>query len=118
MGMLILSVHEPQRLFYNFRDHKQMSATIPTSQKIHRNEGIVQAQIDGETVMMSIENGEYYGLDTIASRIWELIEKPLTIQELNEQLQNEYDVSPEQCQSDVDKFLGEMVENKIITIAA
>ena len=40
---------------------------------IKRNPEMVSSDMDGETVMMSMENGEYYGLDPIGSRIWELI---------------------------------------------
>jgi hypothetical protein len=95
-----------------------MNTTISTDSIIQRNEGIVQAEIDGETVMMSVENGEYYGLDPVASRIWAIIETPLSVQALQEQLMNEYEVSEEQCQSDVQTFLAEMAENKVITLSA
>ncbi len=52
---------------------------ISTETIITQIEEIVASDIDGETVMMSIENGEYYGLDDIGSRIWELIEKPVKV---------------------------------------
>ena len=42
---------------------------ITTNTIISQIEEIVASDIDGETVMMSIENGEYYGLDDIGSRI-------------------------------------------------
>ena len=95
-----------------------MSITISIDSIIERKEGIVQAEIDGETVMMSIDSGEYYGLDPVASRIWAIVETPLSVQALNEQLLSEYDVSEEQCQSDVLKFLSDMAENKVITLSA
>ncbi len=95
-----------------------MSTTITCDTTIHRNEGMVQAKIDGETVMMSIENGGYYGLDAIASRIWEIIETPLSVKSICDQLSNEYDVSESQCQCDVVKFLNDMVENNVIELTA
>ena len=42
---------------------------ITTETVISQTEEIVDSNIDGETVMMSIENGKYYGLDDIGSRI-------------------------------------------------
>lgn len=95
-----------------------MSKTISNDSIIERKEGLVQAEIDGETVMMSIDSGEYYGLDPIASRIWAIVETPLSVQALNEQLLSEYEVSEEQCQSDVLKFLSDMAENNVITLSA
>ncbi len=83
---------------------------------IKRTDDIVQAEIDCETVMMSIENGSYYGLDPIASRIWELIEMPTTVDAICSQLIQEYKVSKEECQKDVITFLSDMVEQKVALI--
>ena len=44
--------------------------------------GIVAADMNGEKAMLNIEQGKYYGLDRIGSRIWELIERPRTVQEV------------------------------------
>ena len=85
---------------------------------IQRMEGIVQSEIDGETVMMSIENGAYYGLDTIASRIWTLIETPQSAQTICDQLQLEYEVDDDQCKDDVLYFINEMAEHNIIQVNA
>lgn len=84
--------------------------------QVVRNEGIVEAEIDGETVMMSIENGAYYGLDAIASRIWALLERPLSVQNICELLVLEFDVDMAQCQQDVLSFLTDMAERKVIQV--
>jgi hypothetical protein len=42
---------------------------------ISQIEEIVASDIDGETVMMSIENGKYYGLDDIGCRVRSYLEK-------------------------------------------
>jgi hypothetical protein len=86
------------------------------NQTIKRTEGIVEVEIDGELVMMSIENGAYYGLDTVASRVWELIENPQTIKVICDQLLEEFDVTKEQCLEDIFTFLNAMDEQKVIDI--
>jgi len=91
---------------------------ITTNSIIERNDDIIQAEIDGEIVMMSVDNGEYYGLDTVASRIWEMIEAPLSVSAICEQLVGEYDVTEETCLNDVLGFLKDMFENKVILIKA
>ena len=84
---------------------------------IARNDSIVDAQIDGEIVMMDINNGEYYGLDVIAARIWELMASPKIVSEICEILQQEYKVSEEKCQKDVLGFIDKMIAKGVITIA-
>lgn len=90
--------------------------TLNTDSTVYRNPEMLSSDMDGEKVMMSIENGEYYGLNQIGSRIWELIETPKTIDELIGKLTDEFDVSPELCENDVMVFLKELLEKNLITV--
>lgn len=65
------------------------------------------------TAMMSIQNGEYYGLDDIGSREWELIEKPVKVSDLIDTLLERSDVDRGTCEKDVLKFLN---EDKILAV--
>jgi hypothetical protein len=94
-----------------------MTSPLSLSTKLERNDGFIQTQIDGETVMMSIENGEYYGLAAVASQIWQLLEKPNDLQSIVEKLTSEYDVSFEQCQIDVTEFIQNMLDEEIVKFA-
>jgi hypothetical protein len=89
---------------------------ISTDTVISQIEEIVASDIDGETVMMSIENGKYYGMDDIGSRIWELIEKPIKVSDLIATLLEKFDVDRETCERDVPKFLNELNEDKILAV--
>lgn len=83
---------------------------------ISRQTDIVFNKLDDEIVMMSIKNAEYYGLDNIGSRIWEIIEKPTSLKQLLELLLNEFDVNEEKCKSDVIEFLVALEKKNIIKI--
>ena len=71
---------------------------------------------DGEKVMMSVEQGMYYGLDAVGSRIWELIEHPMSVSRLCDTLQEGFDVTSEACQRDVLDFLQELYKDALIEI--
>lgn len=81
---------------------------------LRRNPDMLYSNMDGETVMMSVENGEYYGLDEIGARIWQLLENPESAETLARKLIEEYDVSWETCLSDVLEFLSIMAEKRLI----
>ena len=89
---------------------------ITTDTVISQIEEIVASDIDGETVMMSIENGKYYGLDDIGSRIWELIERPVKVSDLIDTLLERFDVDRETCERDVLKFLNELNDDKVLKV--
>lgn len=92
-----------------------MDGLSPTA-VITRNDEIVTADMDGETVMMSIENGRYYNLGKMGTVIWALLEKPLTLDALVEKLTSAYDVSRAQCEAEVRAFLADMQNEALITV--
>lgn len=75
------------------------------------------SEIDGEVVMLSVENSEYYGMDKVGSRIWQLLEKEITWQELIERLLDEYEVAEDQCKEDTRKFIEQLIEKDLVVIA-
>ncbi|MDR1156582.1 MAG: lasso peptide biosynthesis PqqD family chaperone [Bacteroidales bacterium] len=90
------------------------SSLIADSRLLQRQPDMVFTHIDDEVVMMSIETGEYYGLNPIASRIWELLEKPQTFDQLIDRLTQEFNIDKVTCQKDVMKFLGQLMEKKLL----
>ncbi len=83
---------------------------------IVRDTGIVFNQLDGETIMMSIENGEYYGMNAMGTRIWDLLETPRRVSEIRDALMPDFDVELEQCEKDILAFLNLMESRKVIKI--
>lgn len=81
---------------------------------IKRDPEMLSSNMDGETVMMSVENGEYYGLNEIGTRIWELSENEIKVNDMIESLMEEYDVDRETCLADVMEFLEELGKKKLI----
>lgn len=67
--------------------------------------------IDGEVVMLSLKNGEYYGLDEVGTRIWELLEEPIQYDDLINKLIQEYNISRKVCEEDTKSYL-ERLNNK------
>lgn len=83
---------------------------------VKRTPEMVYSKLDGEVVMMSVENGEYYGLNEIGSAIWDKIEKEIKVDELVKLLMEEYDVERSECEADTLEFLNEMLVKKLVVI--
>ncbi len=81
-----------------------------------RNINIIDGSIDDNQVMMHIEKGKYFGLNSVGKRIWELIEEPKSLEEIVGQLTEEYDVPKEQCEKEVVSFLDMAVHNDIVKV--
>ncbi|MBN1187693.1 MAG: lasso peptide biosynthesis PqqD family chaperone [Bacteroidales bacterium] len=83
---------------------------------IKRNPEMISSDMDGETVMMSMENGEYYGLDPIGSRIWAIIENETKIEDLIIQLLDEFEVEREQCEEETLSFINDLSGKNLLII--
>ncbi len=83
---------------------------------LQRKSGLLFNEIDGEVVMLSIENSEYYGMDKVGSRIWHLLEKPMRLRELVSALMEEFEVTEEQCTTDTIAFLKKITDKKLIDL--
>ena len=88
--------------------------TIDLNAKMVRNREIVFSNMDSDTVMMSIEMGEYYGTNPVGSRIWELLEQPRTLAGICDILMAEYNVPAQECRRDVLEFVGQLFEKKLV----
>ncbi len=90
--------------------------TIDLDTIITQGVGLVSSQIDGEIVMMSVDNEQYYGLDAVGSRIWELIAQPRSVSSVCETLLSEFQVDRDTCQRDVLNFVERLYAEKIIRL--
>jgi hypothetical protein len=76
----------------------------------------LSAEVGDELVMMNADSGNYVTMSRVGARIWEMIEKPKSTDELFALLLREFDVTPETCRNDVQKFLDELVSHGAITL--
>ncbi|RQG90975.1 PqqD family protein [Natrarchaeobius chitinivorans] len=72
--------------------------------------------IDGEAVILHLESGQYYGLNGVASSLWDSLQQPRTVAQLREYVSDEYDVSPEECTGDIDSILADFSEAGLVEI--
>jgi hypothetical protein len=73
-------------------------------------------EMDGDLVMMGIEQGEYYALREVATFLWLKLDVPRTVAELCELVAGEFDTTTEGCRPDVEAFVGDLVEHRLATI--
>lgn len=90
---------------------------ITANDLIVQSEGNLVSDMDGEKVMLSIENGKYYNLGQIGGRIWELIASPVTIASMVEQLVVEYEIEPDVCEQQVYTFLQQLVSEGLVQVS-
>ena len=96
---------------------KDEVTTIVDSVRISRSPSVLVAEVDGEIVMMSIEQGRYFGMDDIGSDIWKRIDPPCSFAELIDRLAADYDADRATIAADVRALLLRMAAHDVVRLA-
>lgn len=78
----------------------------------------VYCDIADEAVLLSMRDGQYYGLNQVGASIWRLIlDGPRTAVELRDALLEEYSgIEAQECERAVIAFLTEMISLKLVDL--
>jgi hypothetical protein len=126
--MLLKVVPQAPRVRHElFKDLQRMAAddgldpaparAVVDATVISRSPSVLTAEVDGEVVMMSIEQGRYFGLDDIGSDIWKRLDKPCSFAELIDWLAGDYEADRATIAADVRDLLGRMAEQDVVRLA-
>ena len=75
---------------------------------------LIGSNVEDQVALLSIENGSYYGIAAVGSRIWELISEPKAGNAICEQLLGEYEVSRLDCERQVLEFLQKLADANLV----
>lgn len=84
--------------------------------KVRQSKEIDATDLNGEKVMMNLDLGKYFALNSIGSRIWDIIEDEIYVKDIVDTLLNEYDVDEKKCQESVIKYLGILKNENLIEV--
>ena len=76
----------------------------------------VSSALAGESVILNLRSGTYYGLNEVGSSIWQRIQHPITILHLCNEITNEFEVDSETCEFEVLRVLSEMIDAQLVEI--
>jgi hypothetical protein len=93
-----------------------MDQNFTSQTVVSASKDLVSSKISGEGVILNLRSGIYYGLDEVGNRIWELIQTPRSVKEVQATLLDEYDVMPEQCEQDILSLLQVLADEDLIHV--
>jgi len=72
--------------------------------------------LDGEAVLLNLDNGQYYGLDEVGYCMYQLLVTSGSFDAAYEALIQEYDIDPQQLRSDLQKLMDELMVNGLVVL--
>ena len=75
----------------------------------------VAADLETEVIVLGLQDGVYYGMDGVASRVWALVQRPAALRDVLATLLAEFDVNEATCRADLLAFVTELVQKGLVT---
>ena len=86
------------------------------NQKITLSPDVISQEVSGETVLLDLESENYFGLDEVGTRIWQLIKETEDLQAIYNTLLKEYEVDEPRLQADLEALLGEISKLGLVSL--
>jgi len=93
---------------------RRLTVSSASRTKYVRNCKTISGSLHDELVMMDLEQGKYFSLNPVATRIWSLLERPVTVEALCDELQQEYEVGHKTCFNEVKEYINEMLRLRLV----
>jgi len=93
-----------------------MKTEISLASRVKINEEVLFQELQGEAVLLNLKSGVYLGLDSVGTRIWNLLQQRPLLQDVRDAILQEYDVSAEQCERDLLRLVGKMEQQGLAEI--
>lgn len=92
--------------------------TLTIDSIVTRSTQVMAQPVDDELVMMHLESSQYLGLNPMGRRIWDMMESPISVQAICQQLVTEFDVEMAVCEREVLAFLSDLHESQVVELPA
>jgi hypothetical protein len=95
---------------------KSSSPSISKNSIVVASPDQVSSDLSGESVILNLKSGTYFGLNEVGSCIWQLIQEPKTVSDVCESILAEYDVDAQTCETEVQALLVDLLAAQLVEI--
>jgi hypothetical protein len=90
---------------------------ISMSTVVVASEQQISCDVADEAVLLSVQSGDYYGLNPVGASIWRLIQQPRTLADVRNALLEEYTgIEAPECEHEVITFVTEMLALNLVEV--
>ena len=76
----------------------------------------VSCALGEESVVLSLKNSVYYGMNPVDSSVWKLLQQKRTVAELRDAVLGEYEVEADRCERELLDLLEKMRNEGLIEV--
>ncbi len=77
---------------------------------------VLSQEVSGETVLLDLNNENYFGLNEVGTRIWQLLQEQNNLEIIYDIMLDEYEVDAKQLRKDFDDIIKQLIDTGLIAI--
>jgi hypothetical protein len=74
-------------------------------------------ELNGETVLLKLDSGVYFGLDPVGTRIWQLFSEHQVLSEIRQIIVQEYEVSMDRATADLLDLVTRLEMHGLVSVS-
>jgi hypothetical protein len=86
------------------------------SSRVRVNDDVLFQELQGESVLLNLKSGMYFGMDTVGTRIWQLFATHELLSEIAQVIVAEYDVPEDRCSADLLALAADLERHGLVTV--
>ena len=91
------------------------SSTDPIlAERLRRQETVITQKVEGQTVLLRVDDGGYYAIDEVGAAIWELCDGNRAIGEIVTAMLEEFDAPEATIRADVLEFVEDLRRERLL----
>lgn len=79
---------------------------------------VISRDLEGETVMLNLDTGIYFGLDPVGTVIWKHLQDAAPLREVRDRIVTEFDVTADVATGDLLRLAEQLVARGLVRIAS
>jgi len=81
-------------------------------------EAVISRELDGETVVLNLETGVYFGLDAVGTDMWNALQRGGAVEDTFNAVLTQYDVQPAALKDDLLRFVNQLASKGLLQVRA
>lgn len=79
---------------------------------------VIHQTVDDEAIIINLDTGNYYSLNTSGTALWNLLSTGMTLEEVGRSLSNRYDAEPIAINETVENLVDQLQKEELLIPAA
>ena len=88
--------------------------SLSASRRILISSEVLSQEVSGETVLLDLASEQYFGLDPVGTRFWQLLTEERPLSEIVHTMAGEFEVAREELERDLDDLLAKLSEAGLV----